>query len=720
LPKKEYKSVIYFQEETMAKNLIIVESPTKAKTIGEILDKRNYTVCATMGHLRDLPKSSLGVDTDNDFEPRYINIRGKGDLIKNLKTLAKKSQKIYLATDPDREGEAISWHLTYILGLDPKEKCRIEFHEIAADAVKKALKHPHPIDMDKVDAQQTRRILDRIMGYGISGLIQKKLSCRKLSGGRVQSVAVKIIADREKEIAAFVPKEYWTLGVMLRKNSKSPVFEAEAVRYKGKKLELNDVKEARMAENVLKKADYVVRAASKNERKIKALPPFTTSTLQQEANRKLGFSAKKTMSLAQQLYEGVSMGKTQTGLITYMRTDSVRFADSACRETRNYIEKEYGKEYLPARANVFSSRKNAQDAHEAIRPTSIWRVPKDMADYLTRDQQRLYELIWKRSVASQMCNAVYDVTRLDINAGDYELRTSGSTLKFPGFMKVTGKADGDEKEKMVPHLAAGTRLQLHKPLPAKQHFTEPPAVFTEASLVKKLEEDGIGRPSTYAPTIQTILDRGYVGMEGRKLVTRDLGRDVLEMMTPYFSDFINEKFSSDMETELDEIAEHKADKNSILHRYYNPFTQALDEAYEKITQVYPIDTGILCDKCKKHNMMIRCGMNGKFVLCGGFPECRNGWAIGETTGVKCPECGGKIIELQSKKGRTYYKCENNRNDDQSCSFISYDRPTGKKCEVCGEMMVEHTDRSGRKRVFCMNQDCPNGRPVKKAKSKKKK
>ncbi len=696
----------------MAKDLIIVESPTKAKTIGKILSTSKYTVCASMGHLRDLPKSTIGVDIDNDFEPKYINIRGKGDLIKDLKSQAKKSKKIYLATDPDREGEAISWHLTHILGLDPKEKCRIEFHEITADAVKKALKQPHSIDLDKVDAQQTRRILDRIIGYKLSPLLWRKI-CNGLSAGRVQSVALKIIADREKEIDAFVPEEYWTLNVKLRENSKCPIFEAEAVKYKGKKLKLNNDKDAHAAEDALKKAEYIVSAATQSERKRRPMPPFTTSTLQQEANKKLGFSAKKTMMVAQQLYEGVPLGKGQTGLITYMRTDSVRFADSACTEIRNHIEKEYGKEYLPGRPNVFSSQKNSQDAHEAIRPTSIARLPKDIAAHLSPDQRKLYSLIWERSVASQMRDAVYVVTSLDIDAGDYQLRASGSTIKFPGFMKLAGKAAEDEKEKMVPYLAAGTKLQLHKLLPAKQHFTEPPAPFSEATLVKVLEEEGIGRPSTYAPTIQTLLARGYVRREAKKLVTTELGRLVLEMLTEHFKKLINEKFSAQMETELDEIAEHKTDKSYILHKFWDEFYEWLKKADTQIIKVPPQESDVHCDKCGE-KMVIKRGRNGEFLACPNFPKCRNIKPISKMTGFKCPECSGEIVERKSKKGKIFYICENNGENEKTCSFISYDRPIDKKCPKCGKLMVEHIERTGRKRTYCIDQNCPNGRPEKKA------
>ncbi len=463
----------------MTKNLVIVESPTKSKTIEKFLGK-NYTVRASMGHLRDLPKSIFGVDIENDFEPKYINIRGKGDLIKELKTLAKKADKVFLATDPDREGEAISWHLAHILDIEPTQKCRIEFHEITSGAVKDALKNPRPIDLDKVDAQQARRIIDRIVGYKLSPLLWRKIR-KGLSAGRVQSVAVKIIADREKEIADFIPQEYWTLNAKLRENSKAPIFEAELVKYKGKKLAMKNAEDAHAAEEALAKAEYIVSEAVKKERKRHAVPPFTTSSLQQEANKKLNFTAKKTMMVAQQLYEGVSLGKASVGLITYMRTDSVRFADTARDEIRNYIVETFGKEYCPAKPNAYATKKNAQDAHEAIRPTSILRTPSEIAAHLTKDQLKLYTLIWNRAVASQMSDAIYDVTTLTIEAGEYGLRASGAVLKFAGHLQLAGKFADEEKEKAVPYIEVGTKLLLHKLLPAEQHFTEPPAHFTEAT-----------------------------------------------------------------------------------------------------------------------------------------------------------------------------------------------------------------------------------------------
>ncbi len=696
----------------MTMNLVIVESPTKSKTIEKFLGK-NYTVRASMGHLRDLPKSTFGVDVENDFEPKYINIRGKGDLIKELKALAKKADKVFLATDPDREGEAISWHLAHLLDIDPSKKCRIEFHEITSSAIKDALKHPRIIDMEKVDAQQARRIIDRIVGYKLSPLLWRKIR-KGLSAGRVQSVAVKIIADREKEIADFIPQEYWTLNAKLRENSKAPIFEAELAKYKGKKVELKNAEQAHAAEEALKNAKYIISEASKKERKRKAAPPFTTSSLQQEANKKLNFTAKKTMMVAQQLYEGVSVGKSSVGLITYMRTDSVRFADSARDEIRNYIENNYGKKFCPAKPNVFSSKKNAQDAHEAIRPTSILRTPNEIAHYLTKDQLKLYTLIWNRAVASQMSDALYDVTTLLIDAGDYQLRASGAILKFPGFLQLSGKSAEDEKEKPVPYLPVGTEVMLHKLLPAEQHFTEPPAHFTEATLVKELEEKGIGRPSTYAPTIQTILDRGYVAKDGKKLVITELGILVVDMLTAYFSGLINIPFSAEMENSLDEIAENHADKNEIISKFYVPFSKDLEIADKAIEAVdLPVEVSdVPCEKCGRL-MVIKEGRFGKFLACPGFPECRNAKPILKKIGIKCPVCGGDIIERKTKTRRTFYGCENYSKDKSGCSFISWDRPTEEKCSQCGGMLLEHFEKTGRKKLYCVNQECPNSKPVRK-------
>lgn len=690
----------------MTKNLVIVESPTKSKTIEKFLGK-NYTVKASMGHLRDLPKSTFGVDIEHDFEPKYINIRGKGELIKELKTLAKKADKVYLATDPDREGEAISWHLGHILGIEPDDKCRIEFHEITNTAVKDAIKHPRSIDMDMVDAQQARRILDRIVGYQLSPLLWRKIR-KGLSAGRVQSVATKIVADRDREIEAFEPVEYWTINAKLRENAKAPIFEAETVKYQGKKLELHNEAEARAAEAALSKATYVVQEAVRKERKRHPVPPFTTSSLQQEANKKLNFTAKKTMMLAQQLYEGVSLGKASVGLITYMRTDSVRLADVAIEEIRDYVQNNIGSEFVAPKINHYATKKNAQDAHEAIRPTSVQRTPAEMMNYLNKDQLRLYTLIWNRAVASQMADAVYDVTTLTIGAGDYQLRATGSILKFPGWLQLAGKFADEEKDKTVPYIEPNTQLVLHKLLPPEQHFTEPPAHFTEATLIKELEDKGIGRPSTYAPTIVTILNRGYVVKEGKKLLITELGLMTVDMLTEYFKGLISIPFSAQMEGQLDEIAEHKTTKEAVLHSFYDPFAQDLKVAEEKIPHVeIPLEVSdVPCDKCGKM-MVIREGRFGKFLACPGFPDCRNTKPILVKVGVKCPKCGGEIIERKTKTGKIFYGCEKY----PDCDYTSWDKPLNEECTKCGHMLVEHVERNGRKQKFCSNPECADARPV---------
>ena len=698
----------------MAKTLVIVESPTKSKTIEKFLGK-NYTVKASMGHLRDLPKSTLGVtflpdeEHANEFEPKYINIRGKGDLIKSLKAEAKKADKVLLATDPDREGEAISWHLAFILGIDPTSACRIEFHEITAAAVKDAIKHPRCIDMDMVDAQQARRILDRIVGYQLSPLLWRKIR-KGLSAGRVQSVATKIVADRDREIEDFVPVEYWTLSAKLREGSKGQLFEAEAVKYKGKKLELHNEQEARAAEEALSKADYVVSDAVKKERKRHPVPPFTTSSMQQEANKKLNFSAKKTMMLAQQLYEGVSLGKTSVGLITYMRTDSVRLAEVAISEIRDYIKQNFGSEFCPAKENHYSTKKNAQDAHEAIRPTSVMRTPAEMQEYLTGDQLKLYTLIWNRVVASQMTDAVYDVTTLTIDAADYQLRATGSVLKFPGFLQLHSKYDDKEKDSKVPYVEPGTKLLLYKLMPAEQHFTEPPAHFTEATLIKELEEKGIGRPSTFAPTIVTLLTRGYVVKEAKKLLVTELGIMTVDMLTEYFKGLINIGFTAQMEEKLDEVAEKKHTKDEVLSEFYGPFKKDLDHAGVAIPIVeIPLEVSdVPCDKCNDGTMMvIREGRFGKFLACPNFPKCRNTKPILHPIGVKCPKCGADILERKSKTGKVFYGCERY----PECDYTTWDKPLNEECPECKSMMVEHVERNGSKRKFCSNPECSKARPV---------
>jgi DNA topoisomerase-1 len=690
----------------MANTLIIVESPTKSKTIAKFLPK-TYSVTASMGHLRDLPKSSFGVDLEHDFEPKYINIRGKGDLIKDLKTRAKNAKKIFLATDPDREGEAISWHLAYLLGLDPKAVCRIEFHEITASAVTTALKNARSIDMDMVDAQQARRIIDRIVGYKLSPLLWRKVR-KGLSAGRVQSVAVKIIADREKEIKAFVPEEYWTLQVKLRQDVKAPLFTADVIKYKDEKLTLHNAEETLKAEKALAKAAYKVEESTRKDLRRRPLPPFTTSSLQQEAGRKLNFTTKKTMIVAQQLYEGINVGKDgSVGLITYMRTDSVRMANEARSSIREHIRKVYGSSYCPEKPNFFASRQSAQDAHEAIRPTAVERVPEEIERYLSKDQYKLYKLIWNRAVASQMAEAVYENTTLVISGGEYGLRASGSILKFDGYLKLFDKKEqGDARE--VPFIPAPAKLELYKVIPGEQHFTEPPAHYTEAALVKELEEKGIGRPSTYAPIIQTIQDRGYVVRESKKLLVTELGQTVVDLLTQYFKDVINIPFSAELETELDEIAEHKVNKNVILKKFYEPFAKLLEEADKKIpkTPLPVVVSDVKCEKCGRM-MVVKDGRYGKFLACPGFPECRNTKPILVKAGVKCPECGGEVIVRKTKTGRIFYGCSNY----PTCRFTSWDKPSAtEKCPECGHYMVEHLERGGKIKLYCSNAKCPNALP----------
>lgn len=698
----------------MKKNLIIVESPTKSKTISRFLG-RNYAVKASMGHLRDLPKSTLGVDVEHDFAPKYINIRGKGDLIRELKAEAAKADHVYLATDPDREGEAISWHLAHILGVDDKSPCRIEFHEITSNAVKEALKHPRPVNMSMVDAQQTRRIIDRLVGYKLSPLLWRKVR-KGLSAGRVQSVAVKIIADRDKVIADFVPEEFWTIKTKLREDAKAPIFEAEAVKKDGVKLEMHNAQEAMAVENDLKQANYKVEAAFRKTLSRRALPPFTTSTLQQEASHKLNFTTRRTMMVAQQLYEGISIGKSSAGLITYMRTDSTRLAAEAVESVRELVKQDYGDKYCPEKPNVFSNKSNAQDAHEAIRPTSIARKPEDLEPLLTKEQYRLYKLIWDRTVASQMTPAEFEQTTLTIGAGAYELKAAGSVMTFDGHLRLADKKElNEEKQAEVPFIKSGTVLALHKVLPGEQHFTEPPAHYTEASLVKKMEEEGIGRPSTYSPIIQTIQTRGYVAREGKKLIATDLGIKVADLLTGHFGDIINIPYSARMEDELDAIAAHEVEKEKTLADFYKPFEKLLEEA----DRVIPKDppplqlSGEKCELCGK-DMVIREGRFGKFQACSGFPQCHNTKPLLVKIGVPCPKCGGEVTQRRTRIGRIFYGCEHY----PECDFTSWDKPTTKPCPVCGKQLLERTESNDRVKYFCSDPECENAAPKRVGRRKK--
>ena len=684
------------------KTLVVVESPAKAKTIEKYLGKK-YMVRASMGHLRDLPKSQFGIDVENDFEPKYINIRGKGDLIKALKKDAKNADKIYLASDPDREGEAIAWHLSYILGIDPAENCRIVFHEITKPAIQEAVKSPRAIDMARVDAQQARRMLDRIVGYKLSPLLWRKVR-KGLSAGRVQSVTVKLICDREKEIRAFVSEEYWTVGFKLRKG-KSAMFEAELTHVDGKKLELRNETETKALLKELEQAEFSVREVKQSQRRRKPSAPFTTSSLQQDAAHKLGFTSRKTMMLAQQLYEGIELGKQgPVGLITYMRTDSTRISELAQQEAREFLISHYGKEYVPSKPNLYATGKKAQDAHEAIRPTGIDLTPEAVEPYLSKDQWKLYSLIWQRFAASQMTAAVYDTISVQIAAGERcRAKAAGSKLTFPGFTRVySGNEQGKkEKDVVLPDMAKGDVLTVAKPLP-QQHFTEPPPRYNDASLVKTLEEKDIGRPSTYAPIIETIQARGYVQRVEKQFRPTELGFVVLDMLEEYFKDIVDVKFTAGMEHELDEIAEGKLQRNEVLAEFYSPFEETLEKADEAIGHVeLPVEeSDEICELCGRR-MVIKQGRFGKFLACPGFPECRNTKPILKDTGVKCPKCGGKIVERRTRRGKSFYGCENYPN----CDYTTWDAPQAENCKSCGAFLLKHSYRNGRAILYCSNDAC---------------
>lgn len=684
------------------KTLVIVESPAKAKTIEKYLG-RKYMVRASMGHLRDLPKSQFGIDVDHDFAPKYINIRGKGALIKALKKDAKNADKIYLASDPDREGEAIAWHLAFMLGLDPAEDCRIVFNEITKPAIQEAVKHPRSINLDQVDAQQARRMLDRIVGYKLSPLLWRKVR-KGLSAGRVQSVTVKLICDREKEIQAFESVEYWTVGLKLRK-AKSAMFDAELTQADGKKLDLHNEQETAALTQDLKQQEMVVRGVKKSERKRRPSAPFTTSSLQQDAARKLGFTSRKTMMLAQQLYEGIELGHHgAAGLITYMRTDSTRISDLAQDDARAFIRDQFGEPYLPAKPNVYAAGKKAQDAHEAIRPTNIGLTPEQLAKYLNKDQLKLYTLIWQRFAASQMTPAVYDTMSIAIQAGArYLVRAAGSKLKFAGFTAVYAGADTSKKEKdvLLPDLAEGDVLTLARILP-QQHFTEPPPRYNDASLVKTLEEKEIGRPSTYAPIIETIQARGYVQRIDKHFQPTELGFVVVDMLEEYFKNIVDVTFTANLENELDEIAEGKVEKNELLREFYGPFEDTLEKADEAIGHVeLPVEVSdVKCELCGRM-MVVKQGRFGKFLACPGFPECRNTKPLLIDTGVKCPKCGGAIVERKTRRGRSFYGCRNY----PDCDYTTWDQPQKETCPKCGAFLLKHHYKNGRALLYCSNDAC---------------
>ena len=653
----------------MADKLIIVESPAKAGTIKKFLGG-NTKVVASMGHIRDLPKSKLGVDIENNFEPEYINIRGKGDLIKSLKAEAKKAKKVYLATDPDREGEAIAWHLANILGIDENSKCRVTFNEITKDAVKEAIKNPRCVDKNLIDAQQARRVLDRIVGYKISPILWKKVR-RGLSAGRVQSVAVKLIVDREEEIEKFIPEEYWNMYVNLKKNK--DVFKAKLVGKEEKKIEIHTKEETEKILNEIDKAKFVVKEVKKSQRKRNPAPPFTTSTMQQEASRKLGFSLKKTMSVAQGLYEGVKIPeKGSVGLITYMRTDSTRISDVARAAAKEQITQKYGEGYYENR--YYKTKADAQDAHEAIRPTYIDISPDKLKDSLTKDQYKLYNLIYNRFLASQMSAAIYDTVSVKIDANKYNFKANGQTLRFKGFMALYVESkDTEEKEEnnQIPELQENETVEKVD-IENIQSFTEPPPRYTEASLVKTLEEKGIGRPSTYSPTITTILERRYIEKNQKQLVPTELGKVVNNILVERFADIVSEEFTANMENQFDEIAIGKQAWKNIIKEFYGPFEKELEKANEELEHVELVEevSDVPCEKCGRM-MVIKYGRFGKFLACPGYPECKNTKPFVETIEETCPKCGGKIQIRKTKKRRNYYICENN---PKTCDYISWNKP----------------------------------------------
>lgn len=656
----------------MTDKLIIVESPAKANTIKKFLGG-NTKVVASMGHIRDLPKSKLGINIENNFEPEYINIRGKGDLIKELKKDAKNAKKVYLATDPDREGEAIAWHLSNILNVDEKKITRVTFNEITKTAVQKAIKEPRDIDINLVDAQQARRVLDRIVGYKISPVLWKKVR-RGLSAGRVQSVAVKLIVDREEEIEKFIPEEYWNIYAELIDKKTNKKFEAKFYGKSGKKQEIHSQEEVNEILATIKKATYIIEEVKKSEKKRTPAPPFTTSTMQQEASRKIGFSIKKTMSVAQGLYEGVKIqDKGTVGLITYMRTDSTRISEEARVTAKKYITETYGENYYENR--YYKTNKEAQDAHEGIRPTYAELEPEKIKDSLTKDQYKLYKLIYNRFMASQMASAVYDTMSVTINANDYTFKANGQNLKFKGFMTlyVEGTDEKEEKEAgMLPELIPNEIVKLEKIEP-KQSFTEPPARYTEASLVKTLEEKGIGRPSTYSPTITTILERRYIEKEQKQLVPTELGKIVNKLLCENFADVINVEFTAKVETEFDNIAEGQEDWKKMIGEFYGPFEENVERVEKELEHVELVDevSDIPCDKCGRM-MVYKYGRFGKFLACPGYPECKNTKPIIETIEEKCPKCGGTIQVRKTKSKRKYYICENN---PKSCDYISWNKPS---------------------------------------------
>lgn len=676
------------------KKLVIVESPSKAKTIGKFLGS-GYKVIASVGHVRDLPKSKLGIDKENDFEPQYINIRGKGDVIKELKKEANRASKIYLATDPDREGEAISWHLAYLLDIDDEENCRIVFNEITKKTIKDAVKNPRKIDSRLVDAQQARRVLDRLVGYEISPLLWRKIR-RGLSAGRVQSAALKIICDREREINDFKPEEFWIVTAKLKKDRQ---FTARLSEYRGKKIRIFCREETDRVVDELEGVKYVVESVEKKDRVRRPYAPFTTSSLQQDASNKLNFSTRKTMMIAQQLYEGMEIsGHGTVGLVSYIRTDSVRISDEARTAAKDFITSQYGSEYYSN--NIYLNKKReVQDAHEAIRPSHIEMVPDDIKASLSNDQYRLYKLIWERFVASQMSNAKFLAVVADIKNGDYTFRANGSQLLFDGFLKVYLPDRNNEENKILPELSIGDEPELEELL-TEQNFTQPPARFTEAGLVKALEEKNIGRPSTYAPIVATLLDRKYIEREKKSLKLTDLGNIVNDMMEEYFEEIVDAGFTAEMENKLDDVEAKGTEWKDIIRDFYKEFKRELEEADEKIEKIIYEDkpTDETCEKCGSP-MVIKHGRFGEFMACSGYPECKNTKPIVRSTGVKCPICGKDIIAKRSRRGRMFYGCSGY----PDCKQVYWNKPVEKKCPECGALMIEK--KSKNYTLACSNSEC---------------
>ncbi|HHV77121.1 MAG TPA: type I DNA topoisomerase [Syntrophothermus lipocalidus] len=679
--------------------LVIVESAAKAKTISKFLG-RNYKVLASVGHVRDLPKSKLGVDVEHGFTPQYVTIRGKGEILKHIREESEKSSRVLLATDPDREGEAIAWHLSQAMNLKDKNPCRIEFNEITKDAVTRAVKKPRPIDMNRVNAQQARRVLDRLVGYSLSPLLWNKIK-KGLSAGRVQSVALRLICEREREIESFVPEEYWTIEGEFAAGNKALV--ARLVARGREKLEIGsrEAVDAILAE--LETARFTVSKVEKKTKKKNPVPPFITSTLQQEAYKKLGFTASRTMRVAQELYEGLSLGEGGTvGLVTYIRTDSSRVAEEAQKEALDFVEQTFGKEYRPEKPNVYKSKKTAQDAHEAIRPTSVWRQPERVKTFLTRDQYRLYKLIWERFLASQMAPAVYDTVTVEITGGGYVFRASASNLKFPGYLAVYQESENEEEDekRAIPEVQEGQEL-VARGFKPEQHFTQPPPRYTEASLVKMLEEKNIGRPSTYAPIVDTILRRGYVERKNKQFVPTELGFIVVDLLKDYFPEIMDVEFTASMEENLDRIEEGELNWQETVEEFYVPFSDKLRKASSEIEKVElkPEEAGKDCPVCGKP-MVIRNGRYGRFLACSGFPKCRYTESVNEETGITCPQCGRKVIALRTKKGRRFYGCEGY----PQCDFRSWNLPTEKKCPQCGGPMVRKRGR-GQEYLACTSKEC---------------